>query len=267
MRTSSATNVGTDKDSDKRQREAIATFAKRAAYELVGEYYDQAVRGADALDARPRFAAMLEHIAGNGAHTIIVETANRFARDLIVQETGLRMLKGKGIEIIAADSPTAFVDDTPTATFVRQVLGAVAQLDKAMTVAKLRGARERKRRQAGWCEGGAPLHVRFPEAVRLAKRLRRANPVTGQRRSLRKISAELAAAGHKMVRKYRGNEVPRPFNPATIKCMIEGPSPLGGSRRPEFEAGARRPDSLNLDHFGTLYRGAPIAGGPDGEYI
>jgi hypothetical protein len=29
-----------------------------------------------------------------------------------------------------------------------------------------------------------------------------------------------------MVRKYRRSEVPRPFNPATIKCMIEGPSPL-----------------------------------------
>ena len=72
------------------------------------------------------------------------------------------MLKDKGIEIIAADSSGAFVDDTPTTTFVRQVLGAVAQLDKAMTVAKLRGARDRKRRQAGWCEGGAPLHERYP---------------------------------------------------------------------------------------------------------
>jgi hypothetical protein len=69
----------------------------------------------------------------------------------------------KDIEIVAADSPTAFVDDTPTATFVRQVLGAVAQLDKAMTVAKLRGARERKRRENGWCEGGSPLHVKYPE--------------------------------------------------------------------------------------------------------
>src|SRR5262245_25370330 len=105
LRTSSATNVGVDKDSDKRQRAAIEAFAKRAGYNLVGEYYDQAVRGADALDARPGFAAMLEHIAGNGARTIVVATANRFARDLIVQETGHRMLKGKGIEIIAADSP------------------------------------------------------------------------------------------------------------------------------------------------------------------
>ena len=93
------------------------------------------------------------------------------------------MMKDKGIKIIAADSPGAFVDDAPTTTFVRQVLGAVAQLDKAMTVAKLRGARDRKRRQAGWCEGGAPPHERYPEAVRIAKRLYRAKPVTGNGRN------------------------------------------------------------------------------------
>src|SRR5215467_12035306 len=80
LRTSSATNVGADKDSEKRQRAGIEAFAKRAGYDLVGEYYDQAVSGADALDARPGFVGMLEHIAGNGARTIIVETANRFAR-------------------------------------------------------------------------------------------------------------------------------------------------------------------------------------------
>jgi hypothetical protein len=83
LRTSSATNVGADKDSDKRQRAAIEAFAKRAGYDLVGEYYDQAVRGADALDARPGFAAMLEHIAGNGARTIIVDGAPCASRDPI----------------------------------------------------------------------------------------------------------------------------------------------------------------------------------------
>jgi hypothetical protein len=44
-------------------------------------------------------------IARNGVRTIIVETANRFARDLIVQETGYERLKAEGIELIAADSP------------------------------------------------------------------------------------------------------------------------------------------------------------------
>jgi hypothetical protein len=75
--------------------------------------------------------------------------ANRFARDLIVQETGWKRLQADGITLIAADSPDQFVDDTPTAVLIRQILGAVAQFDKAMTVAKRRGARERKRRKTG----------------------------------------------------------------------------------------------------------------------
>ena len=37
IRTSSAANVGAGKNSDKRQRQAIAAFAKRAGLELVGE--------------------------------------------------------------------------------------------------------------------------------------------------------------------------------------------------------------------------------------
>jgi DNA invertase Pin-like site-specific DNA recombinase len=80
--------------------------------------------------------------------TIIVETANRFARDLMVQEVGYAHLREQGIDLVA-DSPQSFVDDTPTARLVRQVLGAIAEFDKAMTVAKLKGARDRKSAEAG----------------------------------------------------------------------------------------------------------------------
>ena len=72
LRTSSAANVGSDKDSDKRQRQAIEAFAKRASFELVGEFNDAAVSGADHLDARPGFAELLAYIASNGARTVIV---------------------------------------------------------------------------------------------------------------------------------------------------------------------------------------------------
>lgn len=48
LRTSSAANVGADKDSDKRQRAAIEAFATRAGFEIVDWYYDAAVSGADA---------------------------------------------------------------------------------------------------------------------------------------------------------------------------------------------------------------------------
>jgi DNA invertase Pin-like site-specific DNA recombinase len=53
LRTSSATNVGADKDSDKRQRQAIEAYAKHAGHELVGEFYDKAVSGADPIETRP----------------------------------------------------------------------------------------------------------------------------------------------------------------------------------------------------------------------
>ena len=55
LRTSSATNVGTDKDSDKRHRAAIEAFAKRARFSIVAEYYDKAVSSADRIDERPGF--------------------------------------------------------------------------------------------------------------------------------------------------------------------------------------------------------------------
>ena len=113
----------------------------------------------------------------------------------MVQEVGYARLRTRGINLIAADSPNAFEDDTPTAKLVRQVLGAIAEFDKAMTVAKLRGARDRKRKAQGKCEGRKSLAEMHPAVVREAKRLGRASPKSGERRSLRKISAELAKIG------------------------------------------------------------------------
>jgi DNA invertase Pin-like site-specific DNA recombinase len=119
LRTSSAANVGTDKDSDKRQRAAIEGFAKSNGFKIMDEYYDAAVSGADAVNERPGFIKMLERLAANGAKTIIVESPDRFARDLIVQLTGHDMLRDMGIELIPASAPDFFVEDTPTAILVR----------------------------------------------------------------------------------------------------------------------------------------------------
>jgi DNA invertase Pin-like site-specific DNA recombinase len=219
MRTSSATNVGADKDSERRQRAAIESHAKSAGYRIVDTFYDAAVSGADDVLGRPGFAAMMKRIEGNGVRTIIVQTANRFARDLMVQEVGFKMLRDRGIDLIAADSPHAFVDDGPTSKLIRQVLGAVAEFDKAMTVAKLRGARERKRREHGKCEGRKGHHELRPAVVRMAKHLAQSSR-TGERLSLRQIAAKLAAMGHV-------NQAGRPFAAASIKAMVEGPTPSG----------------------------------------
>ena len=51
------------------------------------------------------------------------------------------MLRDMGVYLVAVDSPQAFLDDGPTAKLIRQILGAVAEFDKAVTAAKLRETR------------------------------------------------------------------------------------------------------------------------------
>jgi len=211
-RTSSASNVGADKDSLKRQQEAVAAYATANGIEIVKEYYDAAVSGADPINERPGFSDMLSYLHGNGARIILVESASRFARDLAVQITGHELLQRRGIELIPADAPDHFTNETPTAIMVRQILGAVSQFEKASLVEKLRKARERKRLETGRCEGRKPV----PEAVvREAKRLYRKSPRTGKRRSLRAIAKELAKLGHVAA---SGN----PYGAESIKRMVSG---------------------------------------------
>ena len=190
LRTSSKTNVGPDKDSDKRQLAAIMAYAKANGFEVVDTFYDAAVSGADPVSDRAGFAEMLERLS-NGARTIIVESPDRFARDLMVQLAGHDMLKAKGISL-AASAPMFFLEDTPTAVLVRQVLGAIAQFEKAGLVAKLAAARKRKRVANGKCEGRKSLTETNPEAMALAKALGRKKP-KGGKMSLRAVSAAMAA--------------------------------------------------------------------------
>ena len=165
LRTSSATNVGADKDSDKRQREAIEAFARQAGHELVAEFYDKAVSGADPIETRPACGDARADRKQRRPHHHRRDR-QPLARDLMVQEVGYARLRERGIDLIAADSPNAFLDDTPTAKLVRQVLGAIAEFDKAMTVAKLRGARDRKRKALGKCEGRKSHAEMHPAVVR-----------------------------------------------------------------------------------------------------
>lgn len=192
FRTSSAASVGDNKDSLRRQQEAVRSFAKSRRMEIVREFYDPAVSGADPVDARPGFVEMLDYMAGNGALVILVENASRFARDLAVQLAGHDFLKRLGYDLIPTDAPDFFTEETPTAVMVRQVLGAISQFEKASLVAKLRAARDRKRAATGRCEGRKPPP---PELVREARRLARKRP-KGGKRSLRQIAQELAAAGY-----------------------------------------------------------------------
>jgi len=206
MRTSSKTNVGEDKDSVPRQRAAIEGYATSAGYVIAESdfFYDPAVKGEDSIHSRPGFADMLARIERSGIRVVIVESAHRFARDLMVQEVGHGMLQKMGISLIAADSPNAFLDDSPTAVLIRQVLGAVAQFEKAALVAKLRAARMRKKQKTGKCSGRKSYAETRPELVAAAK------AASG---SYGAISRHLAALGFK-------TPSGKPYARAAVKSML-----------------------------------------------
>ena len=113
------------------------------------------------------------------------------------------MLKALGIALVPASSPDFFTTDRPTAVLVRQVLGAIAQFEKASTVAKLAAARKRKREATGKCEGRKSLAELRPDVVDEARRLRRRRPKGG------------AAAGQppRPIHQARGGPGGKPCNP------------------------------------------------------
>ena len=187
-----------DGDTWDRQTAAITKYAKHHGIEVVDEFRDAGVSGTKDLDNRPGLAALLDRVESNGVKIVLVENATRLARDLMVGEVILQQLTNAGCKVIAADSGTDLTADSddPTRRLIRQVLGAVAEFDRRVTVMKLRAARERKRSRGQRCEGRKPFGCLPGEAETLARiRELRRKPPYGRRRSLQQVCDYLNAEG------------------------------------------------------------------------
>jgi DNA invertase Pin-like site-specific DNA recombinase len=117
------------------------------------------------------------------------------------------------VRVLTASSDDLTNTDDPFKVAMRQIAGAFAQLEKARLVGKLKPARDRKRATGAKVEGRKSRTELRPDVVSLAKRLHRASPKTGKRRSLREIAVELAQAGHI-------NERGKPYAAQSIKMML-----------------------------------------------
>ena len=154
-----------------RQRESVEKYAARQGLTIVQEFRDEGVSGTNELADRPGLSALVDRLESNGVRTVLVETASRLARDLMISEVILARFRSAGVQVIEADSGTDLTvsDGNPTAKLIRQILGAVAEFDRAVTVAKLAGARARIRRETGRCEGKKPYGELPGEAEIVAK--------------------------------------------------------------------------------------------------
>lgn len=213
LRTSSAANI--DGDSPYRQNNAVMAFAAHHGIEVVSCFWDAAVSGADVIETRDGFAALLAHCEDEGIVTVIVEEPSRFARSVIAQELGVALLVARGIRLVTASGQDLTDDGDSSKVFMRQVFGAASQYEKAKAVERLRKAREKVRATTGKCEGRRSHAERHPTLPQEARRLARKSPKTGRRRSLRGVAAELAALGFL-------SDSGTPLSPSIIQRLLRG---------------------------------------------
>jgi len=111
-----------------------------------------------------------------------------------VQALGIALLAKRDVRLLTASADDLTDSDDLGRKMMRQVAGAFMEYEKGRLVAKLRGARERKRKETGKKVGGRKSHAElWPEVVEEARRLRRAKGKTGHL-SYREISNRLKDA-------------------------------------------------------------------------
>ena len=186
-----------DGDGLERQARAVVAYAKHAGLAIVETYRDAGVSGKKDLENRPGLAALLDRVQANGVRIVLVERADRIARDLLISETILGQLRARGVKVFDCEGVelTAAGGD-PTRRLIRQVLGAVAEFDRNVVVQKLRAARERLRARDGRCEGrrpygSTPAEKAVLERVRSLRRY--GSAMRGRRLSFAKIAERLNA--------------------------------------------------------------------------
>ncbi|MEU9148688.1 recombinase family protein [Streptomyces sp. NPDC048349] len=120
---------------------------------------DEAITGKAGDDERPGLQEALQMLANGEADGLLAPNLDRVARQLTQQEAILSVVWAHGSRAFTADRGEHLPDDDddPMRTFVRQVMGAAAQLERGLIVKRLKGGRRTKAAAGGYATG-APAY-------------------------------------------------------------------------------------------------------------
>lgn len=160
-----STQNGAGADSLEAQEQACRDWADAHGHEVVIVFRDDALSGALGIEDRPGLAASLVALEDGTAEGLVVHRPDRLARELHVQEVALAhaWAAGKHVRVFEAAEGAEIVRDDPNdpqRRFLRQVMGAAAELERGLIKARLQGGRRRKAAQGGYV-GGRRIHRRY----------------------------------------------------------------------------------------------------------
>jgi DNA invertase Pin-like site-specific DNA recombinase len=200
-----------------RQRATIEAYCRSKGFRVLRWFIDGAVSGTVDVEDRPQFAEMLLLAGPATAQIVVIERADRLARQLTVSELACEEARKSGIQLLEAASDTDLTNsDDPTRVLIRQVLGSLAEWNKNVIVQRLRSARARKRGMGKRCEGSKPFgheqRVDQLETLSLIVTLRDVSHF-----SFRDIASELNRRGRPTAKEGEN----MCWNPGTVKKIYE----------------------------------------------
>lgn len=180
------------------QLQVCEEYASSNDLEVVAVYTDAGISGTKDIEDRAGMAQALRDIQNGLAEILVVAKLDRLARDLLIQESVLAAVRKAGGEVRSVAEPDVDSDD-PTRKFIRQVLGAVAELERNMIRGRMMAGKAAKRAQGGFCGGSVPFGYRLSggrvvEDRREQEILAFVRARGGQ--SLRSIGTQLVEAGY-----------------------------------------------------------------------
>lgn len=205
------------------QEAAIRQWAARAGHEVAMVCTDAGVSGSlDALE-REGLAEAFYALQDGTVDGLAIHRLDRLARSLTVQEAALSLVWRQGGSVYTADSGEVLADDPddPMRTFVRHVMGAANQLEKAMIVKRMRDGRRLKGDQGGYAYGAPPLGRRAEDGELVietaeARTVERIRELRRDGKSLRAIVAVLEREG--WATKRGGG-----WHPETVRRVVARP--------------------------------------------
>lgn len=187
------------------QRAAIKDWAKQHGHVIALWASDQGTSGSAPLEAREGLLEAIGAVKAGDASGIVVYRLDRLARDLMVQETILADLRRGGGDLYStsAGEQDFLTDDEadPSRKLIRQILGAVAEYERAMIRLRLRAGKHAKRAQGGYIGGKIPIGYRLTDDGLLVideaeqQAIRRMRELRSQGSTIRGIRDALSADG------------------------------------------------------------------------
>ena len=164
MRVAIYARVSTDEQEPETQLQQLRAWCRAAGHEIVGEYVDRGVSGAQPAARRSRFAALLEAAHRRQFDIVLCWALDRLSREGMAATVGtLQQLAAAGVAFHSYTEPMLSTDNEMVRDILLAVMASLAKQERIRHVERVKAGIARAR-QSGTKSGKPIGRARIPAA-------------------------------------------------------------------------------------------------------